>query len=434
MRLIPYYQGGTTQIKIKRRKKIRGNSNVSKAMDAELQRQQDKDTRYYNDNGTYVADTELREVGTTAKKRQNSTDRWSVSEQRWVQQPKEGKWEWNPETEQFEDLEQSAPVRDLTSTNFGKVDVQQNSSIQSRQPMVNLPPTEFVDVTSYTPNEEKNYPDHMDQKTREFFENDIFPRFMRTNPNATPEEIQKLHEVFNIPIRYYYTRATSDGGIVTGHQNGGDNSYSQSYFLGVPVKRENDPTYVEFNTSVNVARPTLVHEFTHGYRQGLLGNLRDSQFSKDRTQYSSGKPSSKDLWTGTEERWVDGSGYSDEEKDLLNKAYNLDGFSLKYPALYEKGTTNAEVRYRIWNRWRDEHNGQIPTIDELDDYIDDLYWNSTDIENLIRKANSYGKKMYNNGLDVNVVNALKYVAQNNNTPDNRVPTARFGKRIIKRYK
>jgi hypothetical protein len=46
----------------------------------------------------------------------------------------------------------------------------------------------------------------------------------------------------------------------------------------------------------------------------------------------------------------------------------MNGYKIKYDPLYEKGTTNTEVRYRIWRELYDKL-GRRPTLNETDDYI-----------------------------------------------------------------
>ena len=60
-------------------------------------------------------------------------------------------------------------------------------------------------------------------------------------------------------------------------------------------------------------------------------------------------------------KYYEGSGYSNIEKSKLNNAYDMTGYKLEYDPLLEKGTTNTEVRFRLWKELYSKL-GRIPKL------------------------------------------------------------------------
>ncbi len=108
----------------------------------------------------------------------------------------------------------------------------------------------------------------------------------------------------------------------------------------------------------------------------------------------------------------------------------MDGYKINYDPLFEKGTTNTEVRFRLWRQLYDLL-GRRPTLEETDNFIKN--YNEGQLKNIIRKANGYGKQMYENGININdAKDALINVAQNNTLENNDyVSYAKKGGRISK---
>lgn len=256
-----------------------------------------------------------------------------------------------------------------------------------------------------------------DPIVREFFEQDVMPRFKRANPNATTKQLEAVKSAYQIPVNYYKDDYTSAGG----YAENSDNSIFYAY--GIPLKSKANPK-VWMNLKYKASRPVAVHEFTHGYRQGRLGSEPGTEFSVDKEIESNAtKIFGKNFLGYT---WEKGSGYNDHETQLLNDSYNMDGYNFEYPAVYEKGTTNSETRYRIWKRLRDQL-GRVPTLEEVDNAIDN---SGEELLKSIRDSNAYGNKAYQNGMDLEKVkNALKYVAQNTTNQNTSIAYAKLGNKL-----
>jgi hypothetical protein len=124
----------------------------------------------------------------------------------------------------------------------------------------------------------------------------------------------------------------------------------------------------------------LVHELTHAFRQAALGVTGDNRFSSYKTPVNI-------LPNVSVGKVYKGSGYTSIEKNKLNKAYNMDGYKMDYDPLYEKGTTNTEVRFRLWKELYDKL-GRRPTLEETDKFI--RGYDNNRLGKTIKHANGYG--------------------------------------------
>lgn len=245
-------------------------------------------------------------------------------------------------------------------------------------------------------NEDKvinSYPNlRNDKYVQEFFEYDYAPRFQRQNKFAPQYYVNLAKNIYsNTPIKVY-NNDDSTGGYEH-HDNPG-------IFLGFDFLA-NPQVYLNSNYKLN--RPTLVHELTHVFRQGTLGITGDNRFSSYKIPINI----TPNVRVG---KYYKGSGYTSTEKDKLNKAYNMDGYEINYDPLWEKGTTNTEVRFRLWKELYDKL-GRRPTLEETDKFI--RGYDNNRLGKTIRNANGYGWQMYENGINLNdAKDALINVAMN----------------------
>lgn len=178
------------------------------------------------------------------------------------------------------------------------------------------------------------------------------------------------------------------------------------------------PSQINYNLMFKRNPSTYIHEFTHDYRQSQgVGRL---------------------LPIGSEESYKNMpiyNGYSPEEEELLHKAYNMEGYpDMGYPQVREKGTTNTEIRYYLWNTLRQEL-GRTPTVEELNNYIDTI--DEEQLWEIIGARNGYGQHMYYNRSKENtpyVRRALKEVASITPTSNPQAPLyAATGGTLIHQY-
>lgn len=253
-------------------------------------------------------------------------------------------------------------------------------------------------------NEVNVYPNLRDDKyIQEFFQYDYAPRFKRQNNFALQDYVNAAKNIYkNTPINVY-----NKNGSVGGYQTGGERRIYNNYLASLINSSYVSPS-IYLNENYKMNRPTLVHELTHAFRQGYLGITGDTRFS------SAKRP----LYSVTNNKIgneYSGSGYSNSEKNILNNTYNMKGYEIDYDPLFEKGTTNTEVRFRLWKQLYDKL-GRRPSLEETDEYI--KTYDGEKLQKIIRNANGYGRTMYNNGMLINQIkNALINVAQNNNNND-----------------
>lgn len=252
-------------------------------------------------------------------------------------------------------------------------------------------------------NHNATYP-YEDKYIQEFYEYDYAPRFKRENgKDATDDYVREARQIYkNTPITYY--RGPEDIGGSTFHM-------PLIYYTGkfsdlnseVSPTNDEDRATIRFNTYYNVSRPAVIHELAHAFRQGYLGRMNNKKFSEKEDLNFEGSKFEK--WAGT--------GYSPKETEYLNQAYNLSGYNgVSYDPFIEKGTTNTEIRYRLWRELYDKL-GRRPTMYEVDKYITN--YDPRKLQEMFEDANDYGFQMYLNGLNTNKAKqALIHVAQNNN--------------------
>ena len=234
---------------------------------------------------------------------------------------------------------------------------------------------------------------------QEFFDYDVAPRYARENPNATEEELQTIRNINNIPqLVTKYSDAYSGKTIFP----------NNVHVLGVPYGRNPHIRYTG-----DPSNETMVHELTHGYRQGLFKNHGKQKRFGIRPL----------VWMNRH------TGYNQKETDYINKAYDMTGSTLdKDTQFIEKGTTNSELRYHLWKQLYD-NLGRRPTLDETDEYIKNYDTYLPALENL---GSDYSRHIYQNMLyDINngykqkenidytpLKEALIHVADNNQVSSN----------------
>lgn len=149
---------------------------------------------------------------------------------------------------------------------------------------------------------------------------------------------------------------------------------------------------IHLNPDYVPSRPTIVHELHHALRQGWLGGMENGPYHT----YS--------------EFDGQGDGFTPREKNYLNNAYDLKGYKGDIWRIAEKGTTNTEVRFRLWKELY--HSlGRRPTLEETDKYIRN--YDPVELKLIIGGANAYGYQMYQNGIDSKKAkDAMIHVAQN----------------------
>lgn len=262
-----------------------------------------------------------------------------------------------------------------------------------------------------------------DKYVQEFYQYDYAPRFQRQNKFAPQQYVNAAKNIYKTtPINIYY----EDSGV-GGYKTGGERRKFNNAFLDfgnrVLLGVTDKPASIYLNKNYKLNRPTIIHELAHAFRQGTLGLTGDRRFSSE----SNPIYSQTHNIIGTR---YEGSGYTSKEEDMLHNTYNMSHYLLDYDELYEKGTTNTEVRFRLWKQLYDKL-GRRPTLQETDNYIKN--YNGENLKTIIRDANGYGRQMYENGLNVNdVKNTLINVAQNNplkEEEDAYVSYARKGGRL-----
>lgn len=288
-----------------------------------------------------------------------------------------------------------------------------NESTYVRKPIIipskKINKTQLSDESWEELDRDKNvtiYPNVKNDKyVQEFYEYDYAPRFQRQNKFAPQKYVNDAKNIYkNTPINIYY--GDSEAG---GYKSGGER-VNYSNFIYKLLGRKNSSPEVYLNSYYKIGRPVLVHELAHAYRQGNLGISGDNRFSSVKTPINDRLTN---LQVGHE---YEGSGYTNKEENMLHDAYDMSHYLLDYDQLYEKGTTNTEVRFRLWKELYDKL-GRRPTLQETDNYIKG--YNGLDLQNMIKFSNAYGEQMYENGLNVNdVKKALINVAQNNSRKEN----------------
>jgi len=144
------------------------------------------------------------------------------------------------------------------------------------------------------------------------------------------------------------------------------------------------------------------------------------------------------------------TGYNNDELSTLNNAYTgMKGFEYgrdkssiqdesEFNSVIEKGTTNAELRYRLFKDFYVKYKKE-PSVEELDRYIDSL--DSQELIDLFRHINGYSSYMYRTNLRYKdeksvadkIKQALKLVAFNDSKKDNML-LAKSGSKINKNKK
>ena len=223
-----------------------------------------------------------------------------------------------------------------------------------------------------------------DKDTQDFIEKDIISRIRKYNPQISEESIQKL-----INAQKEGKVTYGDYEEFTGDQSGYDG------FANIKDK------YVKLNPFTEPKRgrsDTLVHELLHYLRQGYNSNL--------------GK----------------GRGYTEEEINKLNAAYNLSGF--KYPngeliseeeEAIEKGASNTQLRKFLKTIYN------IPYTKTH--FVEDLPEGA--IERGLKYLNGYTNYMYNtNQYNIKALKrALEEVAMNDNNTNDKNLIAKNGAKI-----
>ena len=271
------------------------------------------------------------------------------------------------------------------------------------------------DIVYYNPNN--------DQYVKEFFEQDVLPRYKREHPNASQKEIKAVGKAYSDPQHVYNSQVDQD----RGHLGGYAEPKYRLWDLGIPLTAGSQSAY--YSDKYKLSRPTVVHENTHLYRQGRLGNIHKT------VPYTSGIIPVAGYFRG--------SGYSADEVDRLKKAYDMSGYNFsdddsesnqEHARVIESGTTNAEVRYRIWKELYDKL-GRVPTLDETDEYLRNYDKDHIlKLWDVVTDTNGYGheanKNRYNDihenetmdeekksYWDNALLDALIHVANNNQKPD-----------------
>lgn len=240
-----------------------------------------------------------------------------------------------------------------------------------------------------------------DKYIQEFYQYDVAPRLHR--------ETDSSDQVTNIAKNIYKTtpitidaslKGTGTGGYQTGY---GELHNLLGFSWSTPKKTFEGEEYIHkarnpqmprigLNPDYVPSRPTIVHELHHILRQGWLGGMENGPYHT----YS--------------EIDGQGDGFTPGEKNYLNNAYDLNGYKGDIWRIAEKGTTNTEVRFRLWKELYNSL-GRKPTLEETDKYIKN--YDPRKLRLIIRNANAYGDQMYMNGIDPKKAkDALIHVAQN----------------------
>lgn len=194
--------------------------------------------------------------------------------------------------------------------------------------------------TPYNPSKDNTAKLNDDPYVSEYFEYDVLPRYQRENPNATKEQLDAVRNGYG-NFESSVNPSISDNGKILGvaHTSG------TGYFYGIKIK-DPAPTTIEY-ASEKPSRSTVVHENTHGYRQGELGNIPGEGRTVDVR-----RSSNYILGSG----YKTGSGYTNTERDYLRDAYDLETFvdhkgdsyeGNEFKQTVESGATNTELRYKI---------------------------------------------------------------------------------------
>ena len=265
----------------------------------------------------------------------------------------------------------------------------------------------------------------------DFFQNDVAPRLKRENPKATNEQIGFAYNVVNkFPVVPYYD-VSYDGAFSRGYVDFKHHKYIGSDLLKkLAIKVSGNPNLFDKYRGSPVVyqnllyKPTgknLAHEFTHLYRQGQLGGTNGFSYGEEKD------------WDGSKAIYT---GYNNKEAKYLNNAYDMRDSGPDYYSdqnyFNEKGTTNTEVRYRIWKELKDKLK-RTPTLKETDEYIKN--YDSDSLLNMISNINGYGFESVAKRKKENVnaiKNALIHVAQNDSQDksDNQPNYAKRGTKLI----
>lgn len=205
----------------------------------------------------------------------------------------------------------------------------------------------------------------------EYFSQDVYPRFSQYNNDTNPFIADVIQNAVNRFTPSVFTDYDSAYGAFN-QSHWGENNKGRTLWFDRRMPNQ------RYNLKYKLNRPTVVHEVTHGYRQGVVGDADSDKYGNFR-QYS-------DPMIGNNV-WSIGSGYSDKEIRMLEN-YGIDYFDNDYNNIIESGTTNAEVRYRLWRELKDKSKGRTPSTKELDRYIKNYDNNS--LIDIIGNANAYG--------------------------------------------
>ena len=245
-----------------------------------------------------------------------------------------------------------------------------------------------------------------------FYKTDISNRIKKAHPELSESDLNTISNIIDkIPIRY---GNYMDKQFVLGNWNG----FHQKTPGGSGDYISINPFYVYDLTEL---QSTIAHELTHGYRQGKGNYMFDNS-----------------------------TGYNNDELSTLNNAYTgMKGFEYgrdkssiqdesEFNSVIEKGTTNAELRYRLFKDFYVKYKKE-PSVEELDRYIDSL--DSQELIDLFRHINGYSSYMYRTNLRYKdeksvadkIKQALKLVAFNDSKKDNML-LAKSGSKINKNKK
>lgn len=304
-----------------------------------------------------------------------------------------------------------------TGYNVRYVAIPESTRINTLKPITKIPITVQGQINDYDQEDNNNdtedihvsYEDAVknDQTVSDFFKYDVLPRFRRENPKASSTAIDAVKRAYD-PNKQS-TKSNRKGNNWLGYHD--DPGMYKIY--GVTIKPEDNIYYNAKNFVPS--RSTIVHENTHQYRQGNLGR-NDKHFRSN--SYEPKTNFVVDALFGE----ILPSGYNEQEATLLNQAYpfdwdrdlNIYSNKSKYPyyKTVEGGTSNAEMRFRIWNELR-KQLGRNPTLEETDKKINETSNNRINL--MLRYLNGY---TYDLDTDPEKVKkAMIHVAQNqsNNT-------------------